>query len=110
MTITTKPPSTTFSDSRLTSWYITSWARREATTAEVAKASRLKAFGMSFTNPRPPAPSGWVGTIERSSPAMRFSSTKTRARRQSHAARSTLKMGRLTYRNHQPPNPSPPPS
>ena len=48
---------------------------------------------MSFRNPRPPAPSGWVGTIDRSSPAMRFSSTKTRARRQSQAARRTREDG-----------------
>ena len=65
---------------------------------------------MSFTNPRPPAPSGCVGTIDSSSRAMRFSSTNTRARRHSQAASSTPKIGRLTYMNHQPPNPSPPAS
>ena len=41
---------------------------------------------------------------------MRFNSRKVRTSRQTHAASSAPKIGRLTYMSHQPPNPSPPAS
>ena len=83
--------------------------QRAASTDPIASTTGAKMFGTCSRKPRPPARSGWVGTSESSSFAIRWNSDQTNTIRQNHATSSARWIGRATYRNQSAPKPRPSP-